>query len=70
MNSVGSREKKRLLIASWNEYYPKIVDQARMEKGTRVSNAITELLDDDEGKQSCVHVLCFSSFFKRTWWVA
>ena len=34
---------------AWKEYVPKIIKQARMERGTRVVQAVSLLLDDEKG---------------------
>ena len=41
---------------NWQTYSPKIVKQAQMERGARVTRAISVLLEDENGKRDTGHM--------------
>ena len=42
---------------SWSNYIPKIIKQARMERGTRLVQAVSLLLNDENGNSNDVLLL-------------
>ena len=36
--------------SAWTTYYPKIISQAKIEKGARVSSMVATLMDNEDGK--------------------
>lgn len=36
--------------ATWQEYTMKIISQAKLERGARITKAVSELVDDKNGK--------------------
>ena len=57
---------------AWTAYYPKVIRQAKMEKGARVSCMVATLLDNEDGKlthNSHVSFMCavlpYSLLFKE-----
>ena len=36
--------------ATWQEYCPKIIAQAKLERGTRITKAVLEFMEDENGE--------------------
>lgn len=56
-------------MMSWENYSPKIVKQARMERGARVTKAVSELMEDENGKcDYSMHALTISACTLHAIW--
>ena len=51
---------------AWKECIPRIIKQAKLEKGSKVTQAVSILLDDDKGHSKKLYYYFFSFQIKET----